>query len=239
MLNTLINDAYKLFVLLDHWKNPTAATTAMLEGLDTNDLYKYKSLIEYHVSFLSNGQENYPLLRKGLDEYFDKDLSDIFKLISLTGRVLFMLDYGAGNGKYSDQFLYDNPASVVMAIDRQPVFDKPSRSKQHLNVDFEKEPDWWYPYQDQLDVVFMSELLHCKDVRTQEYLIHSSRMLLKKCGGLLIINENNDLAMQWRIGKLKSTFLSLPDVAKLCAKGFKLINLQKINLHTISVYEKI
>lgn len=241
-ITSIIESAYILPVLLEHYKNPSPQSQAILDKHDisSKDLYKYHHLLEYHEHFLRTREENYPLLRKGLDEYFDSDLSDIFKLIGIDHKTWYMLDYGAGNGTYAQQFILDNPASQALCVDRH-FATKAGRHISYLEVDFEKRPDWYQKYINEFNMVLMSELLHCKDSEGQQHLIWTAKQMLKN-DGLLIINENDDLEMYWRIGQLKGRNqkpLTFADLQALTKNKFKFKSKVTINQHNAYVFQKI
>lgn len=239
-ISDIIQGAYLLPVLLSHWDSPTPETTKILKDVDISEMYKLRDLIKYHAYFLRTGIENYPLLRKGLDQYFNIFLCEIFNILDINRKELYMLDYGAGNGEYSKQFIFDNPKSQVLAVDKS-FNTSVGRRISYLNMDFELYPDWYNAYYNTFDVVLMSELLHCKNFKGQEYLIHSAQMMLKK-GGILIINENIDYEMAWRISKLKGYNRPVVDekrIVELTKDRFQRKQYEIINQHHVYVYERI
>ena len=241
-VTSIIEAAYILPVLIEHWKNPTNESWAILNkhGIDQAELYKYNHLLEYHEQFLRTRAENYPLLRKGLDQYFENDLSEIFNKLGINHKQWYFLDYAAGNGAYAKQFIFDNPWSTALCVDKSLATSLGKRIN-YMTVDFEKNPDWYKPYLEEFDAILLSEILHCKNFTGKEYLINSSTYMLKK-GGILIVNENYDLEMQWRISQIKGKTTRLitdEDIYELTKKRFELINKQTINQHTAYVLQKL
>ena len=146
------------------------------------------------------------------------------------------LDYGCGLGQIGLQFHYDNPNSQVYFLDRE----NENNLDNFYKIDFEEYPRWYKDLGVQVDCVIMSELLHCKNQKWQNYLIKSAHHILKPQGTFIVI-ENLDYAMAYRIGKLKKkavNVLTPNDVHKL-VKGFKLKKRAAIFQHQIYVYEKV
>ena len=76
---------------------------------------------------------------------------------------------------------------------------------------------------------------------TQQYLIDSSLNMLKE-GGKLIINENNDPFMNWRLNELteKGRTLNVDYIITLMNRvNFRLNQIKTINYHNIFVYDKL
>lgn len=242
-IDDIVSRFYLLPVILDHFDNPTEESEKIIKeaGItDLSTLYRQRSLLQYHLYYISTRNENYPLLREGLDQYFDEHLSDVFKNIGLKGHVAYMLDYGAGDGKYAKQFMIDNPYSQVLCVDRYQINNLPKGVKS-IGVDFEKVPDWYHSWRNTFNVVFMSELMHCKDEKGQKYLIDTSYAMLQE-NGLLIIHENMDYEMQWRISKIKGKSMPIVNKAtidKFIHMKFVFKEQRTINQHTAYVYAKI
>jgi hypothetical protein len=243
-VKTLLDSIYYIPVLLEHLREPTHNSRIILTeaNIDPEEFRPLQNLLEYHLKFIQGNGENYPLLRQGLKEYFDVYLKDIFKVIGETNQNVIMLDYGSGSGYYSDQFLSDNPDSVAIAVDKEHGQIKSRPNKYLLHIDFEKDPEWYNHYREYFHRVLLSELLHCKDLQGQKYLIGSALALLQP-GGRLIINENVDYCMQYRISRLKGrqrTVVAPWDIEDLMRKfKVKQINHKTINNYHIYVYEKI
>ena len=244
-VDDIIKNAYVLPVLLDYFENPSRENTELLESVGIAEplkLMKFKNLLTYHSNFLASRKENYPLLRVGLNEYFEEYLYEIFQLTGFNNKKVYMLDYGSGNGSYSDQMLKDNLHSFVVSVDKDQNHYYPHARKKVISLDFENDPGWYKVYLQEFDLILLSEILHCKDNRGQEYLMESAVYMLKK-GGHLIINENQDYPMQWRISKIKGTSRPLVNrhrVMELAHKvGLKINDLHTINNHHIYVFEKI
>lgn len=243
-MNRIIDSIYLIPVLLDHLDKPTANTRAILkanniDSMDIIEARKIRTLLEYHLHIIQNNyQPNYPLLRQGLREYFNEYLYKIFNQLDIRNKTWYMLDYGAGSGQMSQQFLKTNPDSQVLQVDKEIIDD----SLPSLCVDFEADPKWYHGFKDTFDLVVVSELLHCKTLNWQEYIIKSSIAMLKP-GGRLIIVENIDHTMEYRISKIKTTphpVVMWPLIRKLMKPyKVKLIKQIHINQHYIYYYEKI
>ena len=243
-VKNLLDSIYLIPVLLEHYKSPSAQTAAILKDndIDPEEFRDLQHLLQYHRDFICSGVQNYLLLRIGLSEYFDKYLSEVWSKLEIVDKQLMLLDYASGNGQYSDKFLEMNPDSCAICIDKDHIGAKVKRNKFLHNVNFEYQPDWWYGYKDQIDIVLMSELLHCKEPKDYVYLLSSANNLLKPTGKLILI-ENNDNCMAYRISKLKGRHIPLPDMAKVnkITEGFGLQCIKLINIknHWIYVFEKI
>lgn len=241
-LERLLDSIYLIPVILDHMDKPCTNTRAILRANDISDeqvaeLHKIRHLLEYHKQVVQNKYSgNYPLLRQGLREYYETYLSSMFKAVGLTSCRLFGLDYGCGDGQVAEQFLEDNPESEIVLLDKEPVFNQKS-----LTIDFEKEPNWWSNYIGAFSLVILSEVLHCKAPIAQHYLIDSSHNVLAD-HGFLLISENIDHCMEYRISKIKKKSYPVVDsyeIAQLTYKKFELIKETQINNHKIYLYEKI
>lgn len=175
---------------------------------DGLNLMKCHELLEYQAAVFSDHVnddlktkaktklKNYDKLRAGLAQYFETELNHLFDQFGLIDKEWFVLDLGAGNGQYLQQFLMDNPGSTGVAVDRvkPPVCTIPF----HV-ADIESE-SWIndFPYE-KFDLVILSEILHCKDHDGQDKIIQDCKKLLKP-GGLILINENEpDGWFQWRM----------------------------------------
>ena len=141
------------------------------------------------------------------------------------------MDYGCGKGSYSNSYIDRNPNGKTYMVDRN-IGD---------NIDFEKSPNWYIDKKNTFDIVLLSEILHCKNVDGQKYLLDSSDYVLKS-KGLLRINENVDPFMDWRLNRLtdKGKLLDESYIVQLMFNyNFKLKNINSINYHKIYTYEKI
>lgn len=239
-IQNILDSIYIIPVILDHLEEPTVTTRAILRENNIGEdqlaqCAKMKHLLMYHREIIANHyQPNYDLLRTGLKEYFDANLSTVFRELNLPAKshVSQVLDYGAGDGRMADQFREDYPDSIVLTMDRQ---------NSDINVDFEQEPFWYRSYLNTFDVVILSEVLHCKQQVVRHYIIDSIQQMLHK-GGHLIVIENEDYCMEYRISKIKKgdfSVLSDKTVKALCSDGFELNTELKINKHTIYDFIKV
>lgn len=243
----LSDSIYLIPVLLDHFKKPTKLTATVLSKVfelsekDIQEFRKAEKLLQYHYQFIQGG-DNYPLLRQGLAQYFDLYLRKIFQKIELTNNKWSVLDYGCGSGQIGLRFKEDNPESKVYSLDKvNPIPLKDYGSSSFICVDFEKAPLWYKQYPEAFDCVIMSELLHCKNLRWQLYLVNSAHKILKP-KGMLIVIENIDYCMAYRIHKLKKTAANVItplELQKLVLGKFRLKKHTNIHQHQIYVYEKI
>jgi SAM-dependent methyltransferase len=242
-LHQILDSIYIIPVLLEHLEKPTFTTTKVLR---TNDITpqqieecrKIKDLLLYHYKVIATGfQPNYIQLRQGLKQYYNEYLSGMFKRLDLVDKDYNVLDYGCGSGQVLKQFLRDNPLSAGIGVDKDPQVFTGFRQK-----DFEAEPDWYYDYLEYFNLVILSEVLHCKDLKTQQYLIASSDVMLKQ-KGILIIVENVDYCMEYRISKIKQDnfhVLNEFHIKELMeGTGFKMHNMITINRHNIYEFHKI
>lgn len=247
-LQRIYDSIYLIPVLLDHFENPSESTRNILHKNGINEamileLKMQKNLLKYHKHIVqSEYQPDYELLRKGLSEYFWLYLKPVFERLEITDEELIMLDYGCGSGQYSAQFLRNNPKSTVILVDKEePDLDKIGVSAFFEKVNFEEQPKWFEKYKDKFDLILLSEVLHCKSMLGQKYLIHSCQQMLKKKGQLLVI-ENTDYCMEYRISKIKKgdfKILSKIDLAKLMQEKFVLRNMKELQNHSAYLYEKI
>lgn len=245
-VNNILDSIYTIPVILDHMDYPTNTTEKILSrlGIDNGDieeLRNIRSLLEYHLKFIE-GKADYTLLRKGLSEYFNTYLSGMFDRLGLTDKTGTFLDYCCGQGQYAEQWIKDNPKSTVMLVDKvnETMFTSPV----FLQKDFEKDPDWYKNFKNSFDYVLLAEILHCKDDQWQYYLVKSSQAMLKR-GGKLIVVENVDYPMAYRISKVKGQEYNVVDIHKIhdmfhYDQTWKTGNKRLcINQHHIYVYEKI
>lgn len=243
-INRIYDSIYIIPAILDYLDKPTDEALAILYSNGITDeviteLSKQQALLQYHQCIIENKFKSdpklYPLLRKGLKQYYNQYLSGIFQKLNIVKTTWQALDYGCGDGQMSDQFLKDNPHANIIRVDREP-------GKNILTVDFETNPAWFQQYMNSLDLVIMSELLHCKELSGQEYIIRSADAMLKSHGKALIV-ENIDYCMAFRISRLKKKVhkvVTESDVEHLA----QLVNWKKIaefqiNRHKIYLYEKI
>ncbi len=264
IIRETLDSIYLIPMLLDYLDEPSDTTGKHLidKGFlppDIEELRSIRHLLEYHHLMIKHSfKENYQLLRKGLDEYYTRYLSKIFQLIDLVNTRYTMLDYGCGSGIYGLQFLQNNPQGEVYFLDRQVPFSNGFDRRRHFIItDFEENPNWWNQgykgngggqlykdgFVDKFNMVLLSELLHCKDEVGRRYLIMSSWQVLQK-GGLLVIHENYDLCMLYRMQKIKNKDLSLISLCEIdhlinTLGGFQLKSVTPNNSHNIFIYEKI
>lgn len=243
-LGQVLDSIYLIPVILDHLEEPTVTTTMILQQnsitvYDLEEFKKIKSMLQYHVHAVQNNYAgNYPLLQKGLAEYYDSYLSQMFENIGIAHKRWVILDYGCGSGIVGEQFLSDNPNSSVFFMDKEDYTNGIGLNKK---VDFEKEPGWYVDYYAHFDAIIMSELLHCKKKEGQEYLIRSSYEMLKP-GGILIIVENVDYCMAYRISKIKHEehdIVDLEQIDALTKKMFRIEQIKQIQRHKIYELKKI
>lgn len=239
----ILDSMYIIPVLLDHFDNPTDLTTQILgdNGIfdeQIEQMRQVRHMLEYHRwSVVSGYAPNYPLLRIGLKQYYATFLKTMFTDIGFYNKRIMALDYGCGTGQVADQFLFDNPESEIILMDKEN-----QTNKKIIQVDFEREPTWYQPYAHYFNLVILSEVLHCKTPIFQEYLIKSSTNMLKRGGHILIV-ENVDFCMAYRISKIKQgsyKVLNADDIKKLTANyPLKLVKVKNIQRHKIYLYEKI
>lgn len=243
----ILDSIYIIPVLLDHMDNPRIETARVLghAGIGKSkleEMKKIRPLLEYHFGIIRNdfnkSGDAYVLLRDGLKTYFDQYLSKIWFELGIRDTDKRLLDYGAGAGQYSDKFLEENMAGDVMMVDKEVT--RPDM----VQIDFEKDPSWYDPHREQFDLVLLAEVLHCKDEAMQKHLIQTSRMLLKPNGHLIIV-ENIDHAMAYRISRLKGEPRPVLDEKEIQALietengRFKEVSKLQIEQHKIYRYEKV
>jgi len=232
--NKIVNSVYLVTAILEVLngnKNKNILNILKEYDINVRDFKDLKSILNYHLHIIKTDFEpNYNLLRKGLDEYFNKYLKDFWKYINIENTNYSLLDYGSGNGCYSDAFIKANPNGNITMIDK------------YLGIDFEKNPNWYKEkFIGKYDIVLLSEILHCKGLKGKKYLIESSLECLKK-KGKLIINENLDPFMGWRLNKLTTNgdLVTKDELSLLLAKySLKLKKITNINYHHIYIYEKL
>ncbi len=259
----ILDSIYIIPILLQHIEEPNENTRAFLhEHGITEDmisksmspavrkqagpgvifpLMELKPLLEYHLEFIRNGNPPYDLLRMGLNQYFDQYLFKCFQLLGEVNQKVLMLDLGSGDGSYADQFLRDNPESQVICVDKAHTNAFKRLGKQIHTVDFEKDPEWYHMFVNTFDRVLISELLHCKTERGQSEIIAQALTMTKKFGKI-IINENEDYAMAYRISQIKHKphyIIDLDRVTTLMRDRAVLRKTITINKHTFYVFQKL
>ena len=233
--NKVINSVYLLPGLLEKLNGNTNDNIEkiLLEfDVKAEDYKNLKNLLTYHLDIIKTDfKPNYIQLREGLDEYFNEYLLDFWNVINIGNERSSLLDYGCGNGSYSYSFLENFPRAEITLIDKS------------MGIDFEKNPGWYIKDNYNChDIVLLSEILHCKDLKGQKYLIDSSICCLVK-GGTLVINENIDPFMGWRLNKLTANgnMMSEDDIIGLMSsyKELSLKSIKSINYHKVYIYEKV
>lgn len=199
-IDSIIQNAYTLFLLDEHFTKPSYNTRLHLDSqnIDPNLFFKYKHLISYNVKFLRTGELHYDLLRKGLQEYYENELFRLFPLLGLKNLTVNFLDFGCGSGVYADDFLKYNPSSKVFAVDVDISGVCNKENKTVLLI----EKDWHIPYLNKFDFILLCEVLHNKTYAEKIQIIELCFSLLSP-KGCLIIGENSDTAMAYRISKSK------------------------------------
>jgi SAM-dependent methyltransferase len=245
-IKQLTDSIYFLPVVIDHIQSPSELTTVILaeNGITDENIEEYKkvsNLLMYHLHCIqSNWKPNYHLLRVGLQEYFCNYLSNVFKELNIVDKAWKVLDYGCGSGQLGMQFEQDNPESRVMYLDRTK--EDNIDEERFILCDFERYPDWYRGCKNEFDCVLMSELLHCKNTEGQHYLVNSAHNILKP-GGFLIIIENIDYCMAYRMNKFKKeTVLNVVAAEQVDFLTSTFFVLQKETIilnHKIYIYEKI
>lgn len=265
-LKSVLDSVYLVPVLIEHLITGGNDTTnkilhdACINNDEVKEFAGIVELLKYHASMPERSFiPDYPQLRKGLTQYFYQYLSTIWKQLGMTDMNVNMLDYCCGSGVYGEQFLRDNIASKVTWVDKSlnmtddfMLLNKIGSFPGYedaIAIDFEREPNWFYDMfgmREPFNVILLSEILHCKNDEGRKYLIDSSYRMLKKTG-LLVINENVDWCMQFRINKLKreniERVMTPADVESLMSTEFPFQFQKKKQLsiqnHNIIVYEKI
>lgn len=244
----ILDSIYYIPVILEHLEKPTEQTEQLILKMgigpgEIEDLHNIRGLLEYHLSIVRNDfkESDYALLLKGLKQYFDYYLSGIWQTLGITDEKAEMLDYGCGLGYYSKAFLLANPDATSYVLDRKINFPLALRMRP-LEIDFEAEPFWYATYIDSMDIVLLSEVLHCKQATGQEYLIRSSYEMLRDDSRLIIV-EPVDEFMAYRISKLKGEphqILESHHIGMLVSPyNIELIDQTTIMKHEIYVYQKI
>jgi hypothetical protein len=239
-IQDMLNAPYLVPTLLRHIDNPTDETRNMLQHMGVSlenfiDAKRIRTLLDYHDTFMRQGQADYASLREGLQEYWYAYLYTMFQQLNIVNQEGFLLDYGCGAGQVSTQFLIDNPDAHAVRVDKEITHPDT------MQIDFEEWPDWYLQYVDQFNWVMLSEVLHCKSRIVQRYLIDSSYHMLVQDGSLLIV-ENQDPLMVWRINQIKGTNYKPINRAELdiLLKGrFKLKNHLTIQQHHVYNYVRI
>lgn len=244
----LTDSIYIIPVLLDHLANPTPLTQTILREnginwVDIDEFRKVEKLLRYHYQTVQTWKPDYTLLKQGLAQYFDEYLNHVFKMLGIVNEVWTVLDYGCGAGHLGLQFKRDNPLSDVFFLDRESEMPiKNFMGSRFISEDFEKSPNWYkFGYINSFNCALMSELLHCKDMKGQQYLVKSVHKILKP-GGTFIIIENLDYCMEYRMKRLKQQDVSVVNpsyLACLLMNKFVIKNRIEILNHQIYVYEKI
>src|SRR5436189_6423762 len=78
-IQSLLDSMYLVPIVLEHLERPTEITTRVMGEyqISERDAREMKALLEYHyktVLHYFNFPEGYPLLRKGLNQYFNRYL---------------------------------------------------------------------------------------------------------------------------------------------------------------------
>lgn len=236
-----MDSIYILPVVLDHLENPTETTAKILfqQGIDKETLIqcgKIKPLLQYHYNaVVNNFKGDYKLLQDGLSRYWNEYLYRMWPMLEITGTPTYLLDYGCGAGFGGDTFKHYNPEGLVTYVDRDKYHAKT------LEIDFENEPTWYTNHKGEFDYILLSEVLHCKSLLVRKYLIETCHYMLRE-GGSLIINENVDFMMEYRISKIKGgTFRALDqhDITELTYGLFRQKQLKTIKRHNIYEYERV
>lgn len=254
-IKQLMDSVYLLPALLKYMANTTdKSAKRFLEEYDISDnniaeFEKIKTLLQYHLaaavklSYPIALNPTYNLLRNGLESYFHYYLSHMFRAAGLINKVWSVLDYGCGAGQIGKQFKIDNPLSDVFYLDREKPLD--IEDNRFLKIDFERYPEWYYGSEKFFDCVIMSELLHCKNTPGQHHLINSAHKILKNEGKLIIV-ENIDFCMAFRINQLKDSasyasydIVTADKLKYLTDTYFSKLQVLTIQNHNIYVYEKI
>lgn len=236
-LQNIMDSVYIIPVIFDHLENPTNITRTILKEnkitkKTLDDFKKLILLMEYHEKHM----ENYSLLQAGLKSYFELKLSSVFRDLGLVAQEMFVLDYGCGTGMVSYQFKQDNPLSTIYMMDKTDY-----TGGRAMLWDFEKDPEWYHRFINQFELIILSEVLHCKSNCIQEYLIDSSIRMLRPNGKIVII-ENIDHCMAWRIGKIKGgsyPVINASRVSELTNGDFILLKHIQIEKHIAYLYQKI
>jgi hypothetical protein len=160
-------------------------------------------MVPYHAnddlkSFNQISKSEYFLLRQGLGEYFLIYQSKLFTKLGYLNKEWRVLDYAGGAGKYSKNFLEHNPKSHCTVIDREKQYKKELQIL-FKEIDFEKNPLWYQNHHQKYNLIILSEILHCKNRETREYIIKSAYTLLDKEGEILIIEKTPTPYFQWRM----------------------------------------
>ena len=232
----VINSIYLVPALIEYMNgNKSDHIEQIIESYGINDIGQYqnlKPLLEYHLHIVQSGfKPDYNLLRAGLTEYYLEFLYKFWEIIGIVDTDYKLLDYGGGDGVYSNSFTSYNPHGEKTLLDRN----------RGLNIDFEKNPDWYKEYKDKFGLVLLSEILHCKGHDWQKYLISSSDYMLYE-GGKIIINENLDPAMGWRLNEMtkEGAMMTESDIIQLMnGYNYKLLDIKTIVNHKVYIYEKL
>lgn len=212
-------------------------------SIDLREARDNKTLLEYHYNVIYQGWHNagnyYADLRKGLKEYFEKYLTEGY--LRLTDRMaptelINVLDFGAGEGHVASWFKRRFPHSNVMTLDRPGT-------KSDIEIDFEENPDFYvHKYEDTFSVIILSEVLHCKSILTNRYILDTCNKMLTKKGKLIIV-EPIDFVMAYRIGKIKDDrerhILDEWHIQEMMPLTYQKVNQIQIQKHKFYVYAKV
>ena len=175
-------------------------------------VYDLIPLIDYYISLkddffnfsihddykIDNNQYN--LLREGLEGYHKYYNSNLFEYLDLVNKEWNVLDYGGGTGQYLLDFIKYNPRSKGLLIDRNKI-DKEEFEDKILSkaIDFEADLHWYEQHEEKFNLIILSEVLHCKGKLMQEYIIDSCWTMLKPNGFLLINEVIPNPIFDWRM----------------------------------------
>jgi SAM-dependent methyltransferase len=229
-INDLINFSIIAKMLIED--NEKVYDYLELTGEEITQAKLLKPFMKYNSVFVSDDKiTKYALLREGLDNYFELFLCNIFRDLGITNKKGNFLDFGAGNGIYSKEFKRDNPDATIFQLEKESG----------MCIDFEKDKDWEKDFIEHFDFVLLSEILHCKGLPGRIAIMKSVNKVLKK-GGTLIINENEDIFMDYRLKLLTpgGSMMTINDIESVVSyPRFKLKKTIKILNHNVLLYEKI
>ena len=181
-------------------------------------------MLAQHISYSElppDAQEaGYAILRGGLAAYFHGHIKETFldailpvvdyELPDLTHSTgVRVLDLGAGSGAYGLAVKEKRPVEVNLTLaDRKEVTSAlfaavaaDSIAVTIASADFEEDPVWYgkFPFCASFDVIILAEVLHCKNVSTRTKLLLACRSILRQGGKLLVVEQNRNPRLNWRM----------------------------------------
>lgn len=213
---------FKLGLLAPAYKGADAAPTSMKLSESGERVAACVDLLEYEFSMIQQQLDGnfktdpskYANLRKGLAAYTSNFMPEVTKFVSAMlpegGR---MFDFCGGSGEYLAHAIATVKNSTGILFDKAPGLEIRGTTISVITGDAKlPHPVFEVMAEDggQIDLVLMSEILHCMGEPERKEAISKCFKMLKVGGKLIVLEQFPNMRLDWRLFNMTTDGVCLP-----------------------------